>query len=175
MHQIMCTSSVCIEIILHPEMTCQFPPEVKSKVSKLVPIVALSHTAYLLFRSTRWSQMSSRTSGWNKLTKWAMRSHLATTCLGLRVGTVGFCLSITGILEKLRITEGRTLPARLPSCSAMLHSSTRRTGTVNIADNDCGYACSHATQDFNSWMSCNPFSRLFWIYQSSNCFQDIKK
>lgn len=41
--------------------------------------------------------------------------------------------SITGILEKLQITVGRTLPVRLPSWSVMLPSLTPQTGMLNSA------------------------------------------
>lgn len=47
--------------------------------------------------------------------------------------TIVFCLSITGILGKLGITVGPTLPVRLPSCFVMSPSLTPQTGTVNLA------------------------------------------
>lgn len=102
-------------------MTCQSSHFTKNSVH--VTIAAVSDTVYLLFSL---HQMETDVY----LTKGNMKSHLTSICFVFKVGTIVYCLSITGLLEKLQITVGPTLPVRLPSCSVMLHSLTPQTGTV---------------------------------------------
>lgn len=109
--------------------------------------------------------------------------HMSFHRKKLELWTIVFCLSITGILEKLQITVGRTLPVRLPSWFAMSPSLTLQTGRVNhVTLRDklwsrqaVGMICQYFSElaSIVIWSLCCTNSRHFlWSYLK-NCDQAI--